>query len=169
VSSCLRQGRSYDPSVKSSGAQREAEVVVPLVGVQHDALGGKAPALVMRAEGTGQGMVPSAGPNHRAGQPSSEQVRRLERALSAAAERSMRRRRQVSKAIAVVTRCGRLRGRSPRSRACRTERPKSIGKMREDRMSGLKGVREDGSPLCDTAPLTYQGQREGSILVVQHS
>ena len=36
--------RAYKPMVKSSGGQRESEgVVVPLIGVQHNAPGGKGP------------------------------------------------------------------------------------------------------------------------------
>lgn len=46
VCACLRQARDprYKPMVKSEGAQRESDgVVVPLIGVQHNASGGKGP------------------------------------------------------------------------------------------------------------------------------
>jgi hypothetical protein len=38
------EDRSYKPRVKSAGVQRESEgVVVPVIGVQHNAPGGKGP------------------------------------------------------------------------------------------------------------------------------
>jgi hypothetical protein len=46
VCACLRRARdrSYKPMVKASGAQRESDgVVVPVIGVQHSAPGGKGP------------------------------------------------------------------------------------------------------------------------------
>ena len=86
---------------KSSVAQRESEgVVVPTMGVQHNAPGGKGPCFGRaRATGTGAGMVRSTGPNHPTGPWPSENVRRRERTLSVAAERSSRRRRRVSNVI----------------------------------------------------------------------
>ncbi len=95
------QGRSYKPMAKSSVAQRESEgVVVPSMGVQQNAPGGKGPCFGRaRAEGTGQGMIRSTGSNHPAGRSSSAQVRRLERTLSVAAKRPSRRSRRVSNVI----------------------------------------------------------------------
>jgi RNA-directed DNA polymerase len=46
VCACLRRARdrSYKPMVKANGAQRESDgVVVPVIGVQHNAPGGKGP------------------------------------------------------------------------------------------------------------------------------
>ena len=41
---CRARDRSYKPMVKANGAQRESDgVVVPLIGVQHNAPGGKGP------------------------------------------------------------------------------------------------------------------------------
>ncbi len=95
------QGRSYKPMAKSSGAQRESEgVVVPLMGVQQNAPGGKGPCFGRAsAEGTGQGMIRPTGSNHPAGRSSGEQVRRLERTLSVAAKRPSRHFRGVSNVI----------------------------------------------------------------------
>ena len=92
------QDRSYKPMAKSSGAQRESEgVVVPLMGVQQNAPGGKGPCFGRACpEGTGQGMLRSTGANHPAGRSSSAQGRRLERTLSVAAKRLSRRSRRVS-------------------------------------------------------------------------
>ena len=84
-----RQGRSYKPMAKSSGAQRESEgVVVPLMGVQHNAPGGKGLHFGhARAKGTGAGMVRTTGPNHPAGREPIDNVRRLQRKLFVAAKR----------------------------------------------------------------------------------
>jgi hypothetical protein len=44
LSSLVSEDRSYKPSVKSGGGQRESEgVVVVLIGVQNDAPGAKGP------------------------------------------------------------------------------------------------------------------------------
>jgi RNA-directed DNA polymerase len=96
--------RMYKPMVKSSGGQRESEgVVVPLIGVQHNAPGGKDPHFD-HAGGAGkrQGMTGSARSNHPGGsQPavaagrlvlSVVKVRELQRALWAAAKQSAGRR-----------------------------------------------------------------------------
>jgi hypothetical protein len=61
-----RQGRSYKPMVKSSGAERESQgVVVPRMGVQQNAPGGKGPCFGRAREGgTRQGMIRSTGSNY---------------------------------------------------------------------------------------------------------
>jgi len=58
--------RWYKPMVKSGGGQRESEgVVVPLIGVQHNAPGGKGPHFDHAgSEVPRQGMAVSARPNH---------------------------------------------------------------------------------------------------------
>jgi RNA-directed DNA polymerase len=93
--------------VKSSGAQRESErVVVPVIGVQHNAPGGKGPCFDhVRGAGKRQGMtgvsrsnypggpspaVAAVGPG--LGEPSPVKVRELQRALWAAAKQSEGRR-----------------------------------------------------------------------------
>jgi RNA-directed DNA polymerase len=65
--------------VKSSGGQRESEgVVVPLIGVQHNAPGGKGPHFDHAGEeGKRQGMTGTARSNHPGGPPPVEPVRRL--------------------------------------------------------------------------------------------
>jgi RNA-directed DNA polymerase len=95
--------RVYKPVVKSPGGQRESEgVVVPVIGVQHNAPGGKGPHFDHAGnEGTRQGMAGSARPNDPGGlspavavdgDPSPVKVRRLQRRLWAAAKQSEERR-----------------------------------------------------------------------------
>ena len=100
--------RWYKPMVKSSGGQRESEgVVVPLIGVQHNAPGGKGPHFDHAChEVTRQGMAGTARPNHPGGpEPavlggvslaigpvSFGNVRRLQRRLWTAAKQSPERR-----------------------------------------------------------------------------
>lgn len=95
--------------VKSSGGQRESErVVVPLIGVQHNAPGGKGPHFDHAVgEGKREGMTGETRSNHPAGRqpdvardgagrvdgrPSIVKVRRLQRRLWAAAKQSPERR-----------------------------------------------------------------------------
>ena len=95
--------------VKSSGGQRESEgVVVPLIGVQHNAPGGKGPHFDhVCGEGKRQGMAGFARSNYPggpgpavaggsglvlAGRPNPVNVRRLQRRLWAAAKQSAERR-----------------------------------------------------------------------------
>ncbi len=80
--------------VKASRAQRGSEgVVVPLMGVQQNAPGGKGLHFGRaRAKGAGQGMVRSTGPNHPDGRESIDNVRRLQRRLFVAAKRHRGRR-----------------------------------------------------------------------------
>ncbi len=88
--------------VKSPGGQRESEgAVVPLIGVQHNAPGGKGPHFDHAwDEGKRQGMAGTARPNHPGGlapavlegQWSPGNVRRLQRRLWAAAKQSKGRR-----------------------------------------------------------------------------
>ena len=61
--------RLYKPMVKSPGGQRESEgVVVPLIGVQHNAPGGKGPHFDhVSGEGKRQGMAGSARSNYPGG------------------------------------------------------------------------------------------------------
>src|ERR1700685_1829521 len=61
--------RMYKPMVKSSGGQRESEgVVVPVIGVQHNAPGGKGPHFDHAGgEGKRQGMAGSARSNYPGG------------------------------------------------------------------------------------------------------
>ena len=100
--------RRYKPMVKSGGGQRESEgVVVPLIGVQHNAPGGKGPHFDHAGNGvTRQGMAGIARPNHPGGPSpavlldmkpatgpvSFGNVRRLQRRLWAAAKQSPERR-----------------------------------------------------------------------------
>jgi RNA-directed DNA polymerase len=93
--------RAYKPMVKSSGGQRESEgVVVPVIGVQHNAPGGKGPHFDHAGgEGKREGMAGTARPNHPGGPPpavlpweSGWKVRQLQRKLWAAAKQSEGRR-----------------------------------------------------------------------------
>jgi len=93
----------YKPMVKSCGGQRESDgVVVPVIGVQHNAPGGKGPDFG-RAGGGGkrEGMTGTARSNNPGGQsrpvelhrfPPVGQVRELQRKLWAAAKQSEGRR-----------------------------------------------------------------------------
>ena len=101
--------RRYKPMVKSGGGQRESEgAVVPVIGVQHNAPGGKGPHFDHACyEGKRQGMAGTARPSY-PGQPqlavlggqapvvdgraSFGNVRRLQRRLWAAAKQSEGRR-----------------------------------------------------------------------------
>jgi RNA-directed DNA polymerase len=89
--------------VKSGGGQRESEgAVVPVIGVQHNAPGGKGPHFDHAAgEGKREGMAGTARPNDpgglppavaAGGQPPAAKVRRLQRRLWAAAKQSSGRR-----------------------------------------------------------------------------
>jgi RNA-directed DNA polymerase len=87
--------------VKSSGGQRESEgVVVPLIGVQHNAPGGKGPHFDHACgEGKREGMAGTARSNHPGGSSpavlpwvSTVKVRQLQRKLWAAAKQSPERR-----------------------------------------------------------------------------
>ena len=89
--------------VKSSGGQRESEgVVVPLIGVQHNAPGGKGPCFDHAGgEGKHEGMAGSSRSNYPGGpgpavavdgKPSYAKVRQLQRRLWAAAKQSSGRR-----------------------------------------------------------------------------
>jgi RNA-directed DNA polymerase len=94
--------RRYKPMVKSGGGQRESEgAVVPLIGVQHNAPGGKGPHFDHACgEGKHQGMAGTARSNHPGGpspavlegQWSPGKVRQLQRRLWAAAKQSPERR-----------------------------------------------------------------------------
>jgi RNA-directed DNA polymerase len=101
--------RAYKPMVKSSGGQRESEgAVVPLIGVQHNAPGGKGPHFDHAGgEGKRKGMAGSARSNYPgglapavaegsglvlAGRPSFANVRQLQRRLWTAAKQSEERR-----------------------------------------------------------------------------
>ena len=95
--------RAYKPMVKSPGVQRESEgVVVPVIGVQHNAPGGKGPHFDHAGvKGKREGMAGSARSNHPGGQvpvvavdgtPSYAKVRQLQRRLWAAAKQSEGRR-----------------------------------------------------------------------------
>jgi RNA-directed DNA polymerase len=99
------EDRMYKPMVKSSGGQRESEgVVVPVIGVQHDAPGGKGPHFDRAwGEGKRQGMTGIARSNNPGGSspagpdrlrllPSVGKVRKLQRRLWAAARQSSERR-----------------------------------------------------------------------------
>ncbi len=98
----VRQARPYKPMAKAGRAQRESEgAEVPMMGVQQNAPGGKGLHFGRaRANGAGQGMVRSTGPNHPAGRKSSDidgqapvdGVRRLQRTLFVAAKRHRGRR-----------------------------------------------------------------------------
>ncbi len=97
--------RTYKPMVKSFGGQRESEgVVVPLIGVQHNAPGGKGPHFDHAGgEGKRQGMTGTARSNNPGRSspvdsdrlrllPSVGKVRELQRKLWAAAKQSSERR-----------------------------------------------------------------------------
>jgi len=80
--------------VKSEGDQRESDgVVVPLIGVQHNAPGGKGPDFDHAGgEGTRQGMAGTARSSSPGGREPIDKVRRLQRKLWAAAKQSPERR-----------------------------------------------------------------------------
>ncbi len=92
----------YKPMVKSSGGQRESERgVVPLIGVQHNALGGKGPHFDhVRSGGKREGMAGTTRSNYPEGaspvvmdgHASVRKVRKLQRGLWAAAKQSPERR-----------------------------------------------------------------------------
>jgi hypothetical protein len=94
--------RTYKSMVKSSGGQRESEgVVVPLIGVQHNAPGGKDPCFDhVCSEGRHEGMAGTARSNNPGGtspavvdgHASVSKVRKLQRGLWAAAKQSPERR-----------------------------------------------------------------------------
>jgi RNA-directed DNA polymerase len=93
--------RWYKPMVKSGGGQRESEgAVVPGIGVQHNAPGGKGPHFDHAGgEGKREGMAGSARSNHPGGHEpvvlpwvSAVKVRELQRRLWAAAKQSPERR-----------------------------------------------------------------------------
>ena len=97
------EDRVYKPVVKASGGQRESEgVVVPVIGVQHNAPGGKGPHFDHAGSGgKHEGMAGTARSNHPGGlspavavdgDPSFAKVRRLQRRLWAAAKQSEERR-----------------------------------------------------------------------------
>src|SRR5680860_532153 len=109
VCACLRRARdrSYKPMVKASGVQRESDgVVVPVIGVQHNAPGGKGPDFDrVGGEGKRKGMAGSARSNNPDrsvvsgpvdaevfGNPSPVKVRKLQRKLWAVAKQSEGRR-----------------------------------------------------------------------------
>jgi RNA-directed DNA polymerase len=95
--------RSYKPMVKSAGAQRESDgVVVPVIGVQHNAPGGKGPDFG-RAGGGGkcEGMAEGSRSNYPGGsrpvvvvdgKPSSAKVRELQTRLWTVAKQQKERR-----------------------------------------------------------------------------
>ena len=93
--------RWYKPMVKSSGGQRESEgAVVPVIGVQHNAPGGKGPHFDHAGgEGKREGMAGTARSDHPGGLgpavlpwESTVKVRQLQRKLWAAAKQSPERR-----------------------------------------------------------------------------
>ena len=88
------QGRSYKPKAKASGAQRESEgVIVPLMGAQQNALGGKGLCFSQASvEGKREGMTRSAGSNHPDGRKPDDKVRKLQRKLYATAKQQAGRR-----------------------------------------------------------------------------
>jgi RNA-directed DNA polymerase len=81
--------RSYKPMVKSSGAQRESEgVVVPLIGVDENASGGKGPHFGQACGGgKRKGMAGTARSNFPGGRAPVDNVRKLQRKLWVAAKR----------------------------------------------------------------------------------
>jgi RNA-directed DNA polymerase len=81
--------RSYKPMVKSDGAQRESEgAVVPSIGVQQNAPGGKGPRFGQACDGgKRKGMAGTARPNFPDRFPPVDNVRRLQRKLWVAAKR----------------------------------------------------------------------------------
>ncbi len=105
VCACLRwaRDRSYKPMVKASGVQRESDgVVVPVIGVEHNAPGGKGPDFgdvdrVGKREGM-TGVVRSNNPDRSlpvvavGGRPSRVKVRELQRRLWTTAKQSEDRR-----------------------------------------------------------------------------
>ena len=106
VCACPRRARdrSYKPMVKANGVQRESDgVVVPVIGVQHNAPGGKGPDFDrVCGEGKREGMTGTAWSNNpdrsrsvdvRVGAGSSiDNVRKLQRKLWAVAKQSEGRR-----------------------------------------------------------------------------
>ena len=88
------QGRSYKPKAKASGAQRESEgAVVPLIGAQNNASGGKDPCFGQASrEGKREGMTRTAGSNYPDGREPIDKVRKLQRKLYATAKQQTGRR-----------------------------------------------------------------------------
>lgn len=96
------EGHWYKPMVKTGGGQRESEgVIVPMMGVQHNAHRGKGPRFEHAGrEGKRQGMAGTARSNHPGRQPSVDLnrlppvrgARKLQRKLWAAAKQSEDRR-----------------------------------------------------------------------------
>src|ERR1022692_3582614 len=101
----VRRGQVYKPMVKAPGGQRESEgAVVPVIGVQHNAPGGKGPHFDHAGgEGKRKGMAGSARSSYPgglapavaegsglvlAGRPSFANVRQLQRRLWTAAKQS---------------------------------------------------------------------------------
>ena len=86
--------RPYKPSAKAAGAQRESEgVVVPMMAVQNNAVGGKGPCFGgASAGGKGEGMDRGSGPNNPGRQEPDEKVRQLQRKLCGVAKRQKERR-----------------------------------------------------------------------------
>ena len=88
------EDRRYKPMVKSGGGQRESEgVIVPVIGVQHNAPGGKDPHFDHAGgEGKREGMAGTARSNYPDGHWPPVKVRRLQNRLWAAAKQSSGRR-----------------------------------------------------------------------------
>lgn len=104
---CRAEDRSYKPMVKASGVQRESDgVVVPVIGVEHNASGGKGPDFDHAcSEGKREGMTGAAWSNNPGrlgsvdagvspvlGEPKPVKVRELQNKLWAAAKQSEGRR-----------------------------------------------------------------------------
>ena len=88
------QGASYKPEAKTTAAQRESEgITVPVMVATNNATGGRGPCggRVGNA-GKHKGMAAKSGPNNPSGQKPSDNVRRLQRRLCAAAKRTPGRR-----------------------------------------------------------------------------
>lgn len=84
-----RRARSYKPTAKASGAQRESEgIVVAKRSATNNALGAKGPCGGRAGEaGKREGMAGKTGPNHPGGREPAVKVRQLQRRLWSAAKR----------------------------------------------------------------------------------
>jgi RNA-directed DNA polymerase len=92
--SLVSKDRWYKPMVKSIGAQRESDgVVVPVITVQQNTVGGKGPGFGHGGRGgTREGMTGTARSNHLRGREVPVKVRQLQNRLWAAAKQSEGRR-----------------------------------------------------------------------------
>ena len=134
-----RQGGSYKTKSKTGAAKRESEgLVVPLMIVQNNAIGGKGLCFGhARSEGKREGMAAKSGPNNPEARTCVVKVRQPQRELWAGAKRRITSRQRMQKRARVDTR-ERVRGRAVVVVQAPSGRP-SASRVREIRKHGLKG------------------------------